>query len=110
MTAIKTIIYRGGDIYKETSAGLKVIEFCSRLPLRSKIEVFQTIETNIDNLTTGERCFKNVFYKYFDFSKLTFDFRFATFVLIENWIVYLIVVTLFVCLVVRHYFDVQCAM
>ena len=37
LTAIKAIIFKGGDIYKTTSKGLAIIDYCTRLPLKEEI-------------------------------------------------------------------------
>jgi len=109
MTAIKTIIYRGEDIYKETPRGLRAIEICSRLPLRAEIEAFQNNKINRDPQIIREVVTSNVFCKYVYFSKLTLNFRFAIFAWTENWIVSLNVAIPFVPLVVGNYFYAQCA-
>jgi len=59
-TAVKTIIVRGGDIYKATSTGRINIEFCSRGPLRTEIEAFENIERNRNAQQTGERVETNI--------------------------------------------------
>ena len=68
MTAIKTIISRGADIFKKTSQGIRIIEFCSRLLLRAEIEAFQEIERNKNFANIEESVTKNVFYKCLFFS------------------------------------------
>jgi len=65
MTAVKTIISKGGDIYKETSTGTKSIEFCLRLSLRTEIENFQKTETNKNSQVTGKNITTNVFTKIY---------------------------------------------
>jgi len=64
MTAIKTVIYRGEDIYQKTLTGLITIEICSRLPLRTEIEAFQNNEINRDLQIIREVVTSNVFCKY----------------------------------------------
>ena len=61
MTAVKTIISRGEDIYKKTPGGLRTIDICSRLPLRAEIEAFQYMEKNRDIQLNREVVTRNVF-------------------------------------------------
>jgi len=44
LTAIKAIICRGGDIYKETIGGRVIINYCTRLNLKEEIKIFQNKE------------------------------------------------------------------
>ena len=41
---IKTIISRGGEIYKVTSSGVKIIDHCTRTTLKADIEAFKINE------------------------------------------------------------------
>jgi len=50
MTAARTIISRGGNIYKKTSKGIKPIELCLKLDLRTEIETFHRTERNKQKL------------------------------------------------------------
>ena len=102
MTAIKDIIFKGEDIYKITSTGVRTIEICKRSSLREQIKAYhkKIIEKNRGSVA------RSVCYKCIYLSKLTLSFRFATFALTGN----LNVVTYFVCLVIANYFDAQYAM
>ena len=61
MIAVKAIIIMGGDIYKETSTGKKIIEFCLRSSQRTEIENFQTEEKNKNPRVIGKTVTGNVF-------------------------------------------------
>ena len=92
MTAIKDVILKGEYIYKKMCTGVQDIDIFEQLSLRGKIKTY-----------SFER---HVCYKCMYLSKLTLNFRFATFTFTDNFNV----VTHFVCLVVVNYFDAQYAM